>query len=71
MALLLGIQLCHEILMQKARSPLCADRLAEANIGQILRVLKLIELVNRDQHCHGLTLLGQHDTFMVTLRVRH
>ncbi len=71
MALLLGIQLCHEILMQKGRSSLYADCLAEGNIGQILRVLKLIELVNRDQDRRGLTLLGQHDTFVVTLRARH
>ena len=37
----------------------------------ILRVPKFIELVNRDQDRRRLTLLGQHDTFMVTLRARH
>jgi hypothetical protein len=41
------------------------DCLAKSDVCQILRVLKFIELGNRDEDCRGLTVLCQHYPLMI------
>lgn len=49
----------------------CLDRLAESDVGEVLRMLKLIQFADRDEYRRGLTLLSQHNTLVAMLSTGH
>jgi hypothetical protein len=65
---ILGIKRCHELLVRQAGLSLGLDRLAEGDIGQVLRTLKFIELGHLDEDGRRLTMLGQHNPLVIALR---
>ena len=65
---ILGIKCCHELLVRQAGLVPGLDRLAESDIGQVLRMLKFIELGHRDEDRRRLTMLRQHDPLVIALR---
>jgi hypothetical protein len=68
LARILGVERRHELLVWQAGLVLGFDCLAKSDVCPVLRVLKFIELRNRDEDCRGLTVLCQHNPLMVVVR---
>lgn len=70
-ALIPCVQRRHELLVRHTRLTPRLDGFAEGDVGEVLRMLKLIQFIDRDEYRRGLTLLGQHDTLVTTLSTGH
>ena len=44
------------------------DGLAEGNVGEVLRALELVKLIDGNEYCRGLPLFGQYDALVTMLR---
>jgi hypothetical protein len=60
----LQVKGCHELAMRDARLISRIDRLAQGDVTVVLEALEFIKLIDRYEHCRGLSVLRQHNTFM-------